>query len=53
MVMVTDPGFAGKMEAMMREDFARSIRVDFAEFDERPWWFKTAVRLARLLSPVQ
>jgi cardiolipin synthase len=53
MVMVTDQGFAGKMEAMMREDFARSIRVDLAEFDERPWWFKTAVRLARLLSPVQ
>jgi hypothetical protein len=38
---------------MMKEDFARSIRVDLAEFDKRPWWFKTAVRLARLLSPVQ
>ena len=28
MVMVTDQGFAGKMEAMMREDFARGILYD-------------------------
>jgi len=53
MVMVTDQGFASQMEAMLKEDFARSSRVDLAEFHERPWWFKTAVRLARLLSPVQ
>jgi cardiolipin synthase len=52
-VMVTDKGFASRMEAMMIEDFARSRRVDFAEYDVRPWWFKTAVRLARLMSPVQ
>ena len=52
-VMVTDQGFAGQVEAMMEADFARSRRVDLAEYRERPWWFKTAVRLARLLSPVQ
>ena len=52
-VMVTDKGFATQMEAMMKEDFARSRRVDLAEYDKRPWWFKAAVRLARLLSPVQ
>lgn len=52
-VMVTDKGFAGQVDAMMKEDFARSRRVDFAEYRERPWWFKAAVRLARLLSPVQ
>jgi hypothetical protein len=41
------------MEAMMKEDFAHSRRVDLAEYRERPRWFKAAVRLARLLSPVQ
>jgi len=52
-VMVTDQGFAGQVEAMMKEDFAQSRRVDLTEYRTRPWWFKAAVRLARLLSPVQ
>jgi cardiolipin synthase len=52
-VMVADQKFAGRMEAMMKEDFARSRRVDLGEFNKRRWWFKTAVRLSRLLSPVQ
>jgi cardiolipin synthase len=52
-VMVTDKGFADQVEDMMNEDFAHSRRVDLAEYRERPWWFKAAVRLARLLSPVQ
>jgi cardiolipin synthase len=52
-VMVTDEEFCGQMEAMMKEDFARCRRVDLAEYQRRPWWFKTAVRLARLFSPVE
>jgi len=52
-VMVTDSEFAAQVESMIKEDFARSRRVDLAEYRDRPWWFKTAVRLARLLSPVQ
>jgi len=52
-VMVADKGFAGQVEAMMNEDFARSRRVDLLEYRKRQWWFKAAVRLARLLSPVQ
>jgi cardiolipin synthase len=52
-VMVTDKGFASETEAMMKNDFARSRRVDLSEYRGRPWWFRTAVRLARLLSPVQ
>ncbi len=38
---------------MLRADFAHCRRVDFCEYTRRPWWFKTAVRIARLLSPVQ
>ena len=52
-VMVTDRAFCGQVEAMMSADFARSRLVDLAEYGRRPWWFKLAVRLARLCSPVQ
>jgi cardiolipin synthase len=52
-VMVTDPAFCAQTEAMMKEDFARADRVDLSEYRRRPWWFKTAVRFARLLSPVE
>jgi cardiolipin synthase len=51
--MVTDKGFASQVEAMMKEDFARSHQVDLGEYARRPWWFKSAVRGARLLSPVE
>jgi cardiolipin synthase len=52
-VMVANLEFCKQMEVMMKEDFARSQRVNLADYDRRPWWFKAAVRLARLLSPVQ
>jgi cardiolipin synthase len=52
-VMVTDTGFCAETEAMMKEDFARAHPVDLSEYRRRPWWFKTAVRFARLLSPVE
>jgi cardiolipin synthase len=52
-VMVADRAFCGRMEAMMTEDFARARRVDLSEYGRRPWWFKTAVRFARLFSPVE
>jgi hypothetical protein len=39
---------------MLESDFVRCRRVDVAtEYTSRPWWFKAAVRVARLLSPVQ
>ncbi len=52
-VMVTDQAFCGQMESMLNDDFARSRRIDLTEYSRRPWWFKTAVRLARLFSPVE
>ena len=43
-----------EVAAMLEADFARCRRVDLAtEYARRPWWFKAAVRAARLLSPVQ
>lgn len=52
-IMVTDPKFSAETEAMMVADFSRARRIDLAEYSQRPWYFKTAVRLSRLLSPVQ
>jgi cardiolipin synthase len=52
-VMVTDQVFSNQLEKVLLEDFARSRRVDLSEYSRRPWWFKTAVRLARLFSPVE
>ena len=53
-LLVTDAAFAGEVAAMLEADFARCRRVDLAtEYARRPWWFKAAVRAARLLSPVQ
>jgi cardiolipin synthase len=52
-VMVTDPVFCAETEAMMKADFANAHCVDLSEYRRRPWWFKTAVRFARLLSPVE
>ena len=47
-----DRGFAGQVEAMLREDFALSRRVAPGELDERPLWFRFGVSLSRLLAPV-
>jgi cardiolipin synthase len=52
-VLVSDQTFARQVKAMLAQDFANSQRVDLADYRRRPWWFKAAVRSARLLSPVQ
>jgi cardiolipin synthase len=52
-VMVADLEFCKQTEMMLAADFARARLVDYAEYKSRPWWFKLAVRLARLFSPVE
>jgi cardiolipin synthase len=52
-VMVTDPDFSRQVETMLAADFARARLVDYSEYHRRPWWFRLAVRLARLFSPVE
>jgi cardiolipin synthase len=51
--LVADPDFALQVERMFEADFARSTRVEDGEYRDRPFWFRLAVRLARLTSPVQ
>ena len=53
---VTVPGSKIKraiLERMLEEDFAHSRLMAPGEFDARPWWFRFAVKLARLTAPVQ
>lgn len=51
--VIADPEFAGRVERMFEEDFAHSRPVAPDEYTGKPFWFKLAVRLARLTAPVQ
>ncbi|MBW2462976.1 MAG: cardiolipin synthase, partial [Deltaproteobacteria bacterium] len=51
--MVGDPAFVDQVERMFEEDFSHSRQMHPGELAERPWWFRFAVRLARLTSPLQ
>ncbi len=47
-----DKAFASQVEKMLETDFARSVPVTLAEYDDRPYYFKAGVRFAALLSPI-
>jgi cardiolipin synthase len=46
------PSFVKKVAAMLTNDFSRSRQVSMEEYSERPFFFKLAVRSARLLAPI-
>lgn len=50
--MVVDREFARGMQAMFEADFAHAQRIDPAEFDRKPFWWRLGVSLSRLASPV-
>ena len=52
-IAIADKEFADQVETMLRVDFDRSCRVTPGQLAHRPFWFRLAVRLARLLAPVQ
>ena len=47
-----DPDFTREVEAMFEEDFRNSRLMTPADIDDRPFWFRPAVRAARLTAPV-
>jgi cardiolipin synthase len=51
--MIADNDFAAQVERMFEADFAQARLMDLEEADRKPWWFKFAVRVARLTAPVQ
>jgi len=47
-----DESFAAQIEEMFLQDFRRSRIMEPDELGHRPFWFRLAVRLARLTAPV-
>jgi len=50
---IVDDDFASDVERMFEDDFAKSRQMEPGEYDAKPWWFRFAVKLARLTAPVQ
>ncbi len=48
-----DTGLASQVQAMLEKDFAASKLVTSEELRSRGFWFRFAVRAARLMAPVQ
>ncbi len=48
-----DPEFTAEVEAMFEEDFRGSRLMTPADLEDKPFWFRPAVRAARLTSPIQ
>jgi cardiolipin synthase len=51
--VIADAAFAAEVERMFEADFAQSRTMGPGEYDRKSWWFRFAVRLARLTGPVQ
>ncbi|MHC5003410.1 MAG: cardiolipin synthase [Planctomycetota bacterium] len=50
---VAEPAFVAEVERMFERDFASARVMEDGEASRKPWWFRVAVRLARLTSPIQ
>jgi cardiolipin synthase len=50
--VVSDEAFADEVRRLFEHDFQNSRLMVPGELDAKPFWFRLAVRVARLLSPV-
>lgn len=50
--VIADLDFSQQIEAMFLADFEKTHEMQPGEYDKKPFWFKLAVRLARLTAPV-
>ena len=50
--LVADERFAKRVEAMLQSDLEHCESVDRAHFDNKPFYFRVAARIARLASPL-
>jgi len=51
--LVADPAFSEKIEKMFEADFSKSHEMDPDALEKKSFWFRLAVKFARLTSPVQ
>ena len=52
-IMVSNPTFAMQVEEMLKRDFEQCREVTEEEYRSKPWFYRAAIRLARIASPVQ
>ena len=52
-VVVADKRFAAEVARMLERDFAHSTPVITDELQQRPFWFRFAVAVSRLMAPIQ
>jgi cardiolipin synthase len=52
MCFIIDSQFVNSVEKMLKTDLEACVAVDFDEYDKKPLWFKLAVRISRLLTPL-
>ncbi len=50
---IADETFVKEIEAMLEDDFAHAYEMSMKDINQRSFWFKLGVRLARLTSPIQ
>jgi cardiolipin synthase A/B len=51
--VVVDDTFVKEIETMLLNDFEHAVPVEADEYAKQPFWFRLAVRIARLTSPIQ
>ncbi len=51
-IVVLDKVFADRVAEMFEEDFEECRLATHQDYLDRPWWFRLAVRLARLAAPI-
>ena len=51
--IVSGSAFAAEVESMLNADLAQSSPVKISDYASRPWWYRLACRLARLMAPIQ
>ncbi|MFA9472410.1 MAG: cardiolipin synthase, partial [Deltaproteobacteria bacterium] len=53
MAVVANQAFAAEVEQMLLDDFEKSVEMHPGDYENRSFWFKLSVRLARLTAPIQ
>ncbi len=52
-IAALDQPFAAEVKKMLEADFSHSRLTSADEMQDRPWWFPVAVKLSRLMAPIQ
>ena len=53
MAVVANHAFAAEVEQMLLDDFEKSVEMHPGDYENRSFWFKLSVSLARLTAPIQ